>query len=972
MRRKHHLEGLEELEQRLLLRSHLDAPPLGLPPPRGAPNTVYVDPNQFDPMTSGLRLRNAIFNAQSNQTIVVMPGYYEMVQSLYIGFSSQVQNLTIRGFGEDFNQVLIRGYGMDDPNFGTVPHGFSINNAQNVTIANLSIGNVWHHPIDMQGVLGADNIRLYHVRLFDAGEQFIKANPGGGGVDNVTIEYCLIEYTVAPPVLDHSGLGTGYTNGISSFEADNWVVRYNTWRNFHTPDSSNFWYNPAILMRVNSSNNIIEGNTFINVDRAIFFGLADTDPPNHFGGIIRNNFIWQDPNLFSPARRGNADAMIGIYDSPDTKVYHNTIMTHGNHPRSIEVRWVNPGVELRNNLTDTPFGVRDGGSYTESGNYTAATTSMFVNPSAGDLHLLVNASTQANVIDRVPVLTGSVKDWDGGTRTVNLADIGADEITPTPLFITSAITLTTSGIALTFNQPVFTPVLNLYDQGGMLGAPDVTLVGATLGNVPGSVTFNADHTVLTFLRTGGILLPDVYTFTLRSASDGFRTSQNQYLDGNRDHGYVHTFTVLPLPSNAVTVGISDFARGPGQAVNVPTTAPGLRLTLTNPQQAQSLAFILLWDATLLTITDFQLAPGISGTSSYTEAGPGNASLQIFGSGPFTTGPGPLVLGHFVASVPATAPYGSKHVVDISGPFVFGATGQLPAVDDDALHVTAYLGDVTGNARLSSADAAGVLKVGVGLDSGFAAYQMLDPVVVADIDGNGRLGSLDANRVLQEALGFDRPEIPPLPATPPTIVFGGPDPLLHFPTDFLALPGETVRVPLLLDPSDGLETADLIISYDPTRLEVVSESDVQRGDLTEDFDLFGVNLDQEAGTIRVGLARTAGPISGRGKGSVLMISFRIWKDAPPGSTIINLRHGIGHAATQLNEGGLDLIPDPSNEEGDELDGAILIHKPIATRLARDQVFAQATEAGRALRTEMVNEYFRTVVLAGGLARKRRSG
>jgi lysophospholipase L1-like esterase len=88
-------------------------------------------------------------------------------------------------------------------------------------------------------------------------------------------------------------------------------------------------------------------------------------------------------------------------------------------------------------------------------------------------------------------------------------------------------------------------------------------------------------------------------------------------------------------------------------------------------------------------------------------------------------------------------------------------GTLTAVADDAVHLVAYFGDTTGNGTYSALDGQRVLRHAVGLDSGFAAYPLADPVLVADITANGAVSSLDATRILQEVVGIDRPEIPPL-------------------------------------------------------------------------------------------------------------------------------------------------------------------------------------------------------------------
>jgi hypothetical protein len=271
-----------------------------------------------------------------------------------------------------------------------------------------------------------------------------------------------------------------------------------------------------------------------------------------------------------------------------------------------------------------------------------------------------------------------------------------------------------------------------------------------------------------------------------------------------------------------------------------------------------------------------------------------------------------------AQVPNNAPYSAKHVLDLGEVSV--NNGAISVREDDGLHVAAYFGDTTGNAGYSAADALQALRVAVGLDSGFAAYQLADPVIVADITGNGIVNATDANRILQEVVGLDRPEIPPLPGVLPPIVPGGPDPFLRFPKDLRARPGQIVRVPLRLTPFDGLQSADLAIAYDTSRLEIL---DVRRGTLTASFDLFAVHVDAAAGTIRVGLGRSAGPITGTGTGDVLQVMVRIKPDAPAGRAALNLRRQLGAISTQLNEGGLDLIPDPSDAAGDLLDGAITV-------------------------------------------------
>ena len=467
-----------------------------------------------------------------------------------------------------------------------------------------------------------------------------------------------------------------------------------------------------------------------------------------------------------------------------------------------------------------------------------------------------------------------------------------------------------NGFTATFNRALAPGDLNLYDAASDgLGPTDVTLIGAATGAVQGSLVVNAAATSITFLTTGGPLPADTYAVRLRSAANGFHTPAGDLLDGNGDgtpgDNYVNTFVVPP--SSAPVVSVPDFARGPGQSVNVPADGSGLPLTLSNGAGVTSVTLTLLYDPALLRLTG--VTPLAGATASLDTTTPGRAVLTF--SSPTPLSAGPVEFARLTAAVPDTAPYTSKQVLDLTNVQVNGAAAR----DDDGLMVVGYFGDTSGNGGYSAIDAQRALRVAVGLDSGFGAYQLADPLITADITGNGIITSTDATRILQAALGIPVAQIPALPTMPPTIVPGGPDPRLSIPKHFRARPGGIVTVPVRTDFSEGLESADLALSFDAARLEVVS---VRRGRLTRDFDLFATNVDADAGTIRAGLGRSAGPIHKRGAGSLLVITFRVKAEAPAGPVVINLRQG-----TQLNEGGLTLTPAPSDEAGDALDGRLLI-------------------------------------------------
>jgi hypothetical protein len=92
----------------------------------------------------------------------------------------------------------------------------------------------------------------------------------------------------------------------------------------------------------------------------------------------------------------------------------------------IEYRFPNTtGVVIQNNVLDGNILARDAASAAVTGNYTAATASLFVNPAAGDMHLRPVASVLLDKIAGPPA--AAAFDWDGQPRPSGSTDIGADE-----------------------------------------------------------------------------------------------------------------------------------------------------------------------------------------------------------------------------------------------------------------------------------------------------------------------------------------------------------------------------------------------------------------------------------------------------------------------------------------------------------------------------------------------------------------
>ena len=371
------------------------------------------------------QLQSALNTIRSGDTILLAAGTYNLTKSIYINGKD---NVTIRG-AAGCDDVVLAGKGMDNVNHGNVTTGIW-SNSINTTIAHLTIRDTYDNEIIFNA--GAQSPHVYSVKLLNAGSQFIKSNPvdkaGGIGVNNGVVEYSWFEYTNGTP--SHPG-AVGYTNGISAHAVNNWVVRGNLFKNLHTPDSADFLWNPAVLMWNHSRNTITENNVFINVDRAIAYGLQDISGSDHYGGVIRNNFIYLAPDLMSQSRRADSDAAIIVWNSPSTSVNHNTILANDNVANSIEFRFNTSGSEARNNLADGTINLRGRASCTQSGNYLEATKQMFVDASSGNLHLVNNSAARSKVIDQAEILISVPKDIDGERRPHGVsADIGADEFVP--------------------------------------------------------------------------------------------------------------------------------------------------------------------------------------------------------------------------------------------------------------------------------------------------------------------------------------------------------------------------------------------------------------------------------------------------------------------------------------------------------------------------------------------------------------
>ncbi len=373
------------------------------------------------------------------------------------------------------------------------------------------------------------------------------------------------------------------------------------------------------------------------------------------------------------------------------------------------------------------------------------------------------------------VTVAVIDDGDPALEESQTFSIIVNEVIEGPLAVVG-FDPTSTGVRVQFNRPLGPAELNLYDsQQTIRGPPDLVLSGENTGTARGSLAIDATAGTVTFVHTDGLLEPDSYTLTLRSGPDGFLDADEGLLDGDGDGAtgddFVATFTVDP-PAGAV-LGVTSFARGPGQRVDTGSGAGsgaiGLPISIDDATGLETLFFVLRYDPALLEIRDVGAGTGLPEEATVVVGGAaGRLEIELFL--PEALGGGPVDLVRLDARVPLDAISGAAHVVDIDGLLL--NEGAIAAVDRDGMHVVAFPGDATGNGDYSALDAQRILRVAVLLDRGFDAFPLIDPLLVADVTGNGRLSALDAARVLQISTGLDQPDIPPLPELEPPILTAG--------------------------------------------------------------------------------------------------------------------------------------------------------------------------------------------------------
>ncbi len=315
----------------------------------------------------------------------------------------------------------------------------------------------------------------------------------------------------------------------------------------------------------------------------------------------------------------------------------------------------------------------------------------------------------------------------------------------------------------------------------------------------------------------------------------------------------------------------------------------------------SITFNLTYNPALLNISGVQSGPaGVLTLSSNT---PGVASFSFQSSTPLN---GTVTLGYVVAQVPnsAASSYKSKALLHLSN---IAINGTSAAANSDGIEAVAYLGDVAGTGSFSALDAALIGQVAVGLDSGFAAFEQLDPAIIGDIIGTGNTNSSDVTLMNRLLAGIAAPQIPQPPpglAIPAT----GADPTLSVPPVSRATAGRSITVPVNIDTarpagSSGLMEATLALRYD-SQLFSVTASDIKLGTVPGSGSgwQLGVAINPETGEIGITIFSTTAIQSTAG-GSLVTITLQMNGTAPLGQPALRLVDEVDPTGLRVYQTGL---------------------------------------------------------------------
>ena len=231
-----------------------------------------------------------------------------------------------------------------------------------------------NHLIQVAGESKASYTKVNNCIFYDAKEQFIKVSydrdkPNSksysGNISNSIFEF-------------RRGIAFQYyTGGIDVLGGVDWLVENNIFKDIASPSKNISQH--AVHFWANSEGTRIVNNLFIDVDRAIGFGMPLNKNKNileysHKNGLIAGNVIFHSDN-------GDpfGDTGIVLESNINTLVKNNTVYFEHHYPNAIEYRFsISENVTISGNRTNRAVTSRDGASAELSDNVTTLSQAEFL------------------------------------------------------------------------------------------------------------------------------------------------------------------------------------------------------------------------------------------------------------------------------------------------------------------------------------------------------------------------------------------------------------------------------------------------------------------------------------------------------------------------------------------------------------------------------------------------------------------
>lgn len=286
-------------------------------------------------------------NKTGNTVIYLVDGVYNIGRTLNING----ENITMMSVSGNPYETVIMGSGHDSRIGNLIRVNRSGFRMDGITLTDASF-----HTVQVAGELDVDNVHFNRMIFQDAKEQLFKVSHNYNNSPEKTSDHGIVEHSIFQ--YTRGVAYQYYSGGIDAIGATNWVVKNNVFRDISSPSKRIAQY--AVHFWINSKDNVVADNLFINNDRHIGFGLSHQKKNvkhNHSGGAIRNNVILHAK--ITPF----ADTGIALEQSPNTLIENNIIYLNHNYPRAIEYRFPETSnVVIKNNQVNKQISSRDGGT----------------------------------------------------------------------------------------------------------------------------------------------------------------------------------------------------------------------------------------------------------------------------------------------------------------------------------------------------------------------------------------------------------------------------------------------------------------------------------------------------------------------------------------------------------------------------------------------------------------------------------